>query len=152
MHVRTVLGPKLTLSFLLITTALANIVQTVDCAGWSMRVDEYSQGQSELCSRYGAPFLPVELYSKLGAAPNIKGDLKPLNGLRHPPQSGTNGWYLWCGPDFPVGNDAFLPLHTRHVKGWNSLALKYLGLPPGWRFLTDGKYEDVWFDETLLDI
>jgi hypothetical protein len=28
--------------------------------------------------------------------------------------------------------------------------LKFLGLPPGWRFLTDGLYVDVWYDAALL--
>lgn len=29
--------------------------------------------------------------------------------------------------------------------------LPYLELPPGYRFIIDGKgYEDVWFDESLL--
>jgi hypothetical protein len=31
--------------------------------------------------------------------------------------------------------------------------LKYLGLPAGWRFQIDEKgYEDVWFDESILNI
>jgi hypothetical protein len=116
------------------------------------QTDQYTRDQRRLCSRYGAAFFALEPYSNLGASPNIEGNLKPLNGIRHPPQSGTNGWYLWSGLDFPVEDDAFLPLHTSHIIGWNSLALRYLGLPPGWRFLTDGKYEDVWFDETLLNV
>lgn len=29
---------------------------------------------------------------------------------------------------------------------------KYLGLPPGWRFLIAPGYEDIWFDEALLSI
>ncbi|WP_432444553.1 immunity protein Imm33 domain-containing protein [Rhizobium leguminosarum] len=26
----------------------------------------------------------------------LRGDL-PLNGLRHPPEAGTNGWFIWGG-------------------------------------------------------
>ena len=29
-------------------------------------------------------------------------------------------------------------------------ATRFLGLAPGFRFLTDGQYVDVWFDEALL--
>lgn len=29
---------------------------------------------------------------------------------------------------------------------------KFLGLPPGWRFLIAENYEDVWFDISLLDV
>jgi hypothetical protein len=115
-------------------------------------VDRISASQLELCRKYGAAFLGVEPNSKLGAAPSIKTNLLPLNGLRHPPEDETNGWYLWSGINFPDKDDGFLPLHASHIVQWNSLAIKYLGLPPGWRFLTDGAYEDVWFDEALLEI
>ena len=30
--------------------------------------------------------------------------------------------------------------------------LPYLALPPGWRFLLAPDYQDVWFDESLLDV
>ena len=32
------------------------------------------------------------------------------------------------------------------------VALKYLALPPGWRFLEADGHEDVWHDSVLLDI
>lgn len=33
---------------------------------------------------------------------------------------------------------------------WRPQALRYLGLPPGWRFLVAAAYEDIWFDPALL--
>jgi len=45
-----------------------------------------------------------------------------------------------------------MPIHTAHLELKCALALKFLSLPPGWRFLTDGAYEDVWLDANLLDI
>jgi hypothetical protein len=30
--------------------------------------------------------------------------------------------------------------------------MKYLALPPGWRFLIATNHEDVWFDAALLDV
>jgi hypothetical protein len=30
--------------------------------------------------------------------------------------------------------------------------VRFLGLPPGWRFLVAGDYEDVWEEQSLLDV
>ena len=48
--------------------------------------------------------------------------------------------------------DYFKPLHVEHLKEWCPEVEKYLGLGPGWRVLIAGEYEDVWYDESLLDI
>jgi hypothetical protein len=77
--------------------------------------------------------------------------MKPLNGLRHPPVGETSGWYLWAGEQLGRDPDYFEPLHIAHLDEWAPLALKFMALAPGWRFLTDGQYEDVWFDPTLLN-
>jgi hypothetical protein len=39
---------------------------------------------------------------------------------------------------------------VEHLAERCSLAPPFLGLPPGWRFLTDGDYVDVWYDADLL--
>jgi hypothetical protein len=63
----------------------------------------------------------------------------------------TSGWYIWAGEGSPSSDpDFFVPLHLEHLSEWRPEILKFLGLPPGWRFLTAGKYEDVWYDATLL--
>ena len=63
----------------------------------------------------------------------------------------TTGWYLWAGrDDVPLEPDAFVPLHVEHLAAWRPEILRFLGLPPGWRFLTDGSYVDVWYDAALL--
>ena len=46
--------------------------------------------------------------------------------------------------------DFFKPLHVAHLDDWCLQIIKYLGLPPGWRFLIAGDYEDVWFDKSFL--
>ena len=76
----------------------------------------------------------------------------PINGLRHPPERGTSGWYLWAGTSFPAAADAFQPTHAHHLLQRCPWVLPYLELAPGWRFLIAPGYEDVWFDKTLLDI
>ena len=83
---------------------------------------------------------------------NVREDLWPLNGVRHPPETDENGWYIWAGTEFKTDDDFFVPLHTSHVSEWCPLAEKYLGLPPGWRFLIAPDYEDVWYDPNVLDI
>lgn len=74
----------------------------------------------------------------------------PLNGLRHPPEEGTSGWFVWAGRELPDDPDFFVPLHVEHLDDWCPQVLPYLALPPGWRFLLAPGHEDVWHDPTLL--
>jgi hypothetical protein len=87
---------------------------------------------------------------KVGVALNLRDKEVPVNGLRHPPEGDTTGWYLWRGPDISADPGFFMPLHVEHLSDWCPEAQKYLGLPPGWRFLIAGDYEDAWYDESLL--
>ena len=75
----------------------------------------------------------------------------PINGLRHPIQGDTTGWFIWAGGEPSTAPDFFQPVHVAHLADWCPLALKFLGLPPGWRFLVADGYEDVWGDPSLLD-
>jgi hypothetical protein len=109
------------------------------------------QEQREVCRRYSAAYLPSPEQSKLGFALSTKGRL-PINGLRHPPQGDTNGWYLWCGEEYSESPDFFQPLHTSHVYEEFPDLTKLLGLPPGYRFLVAGEYLDVWYDPSLLKV
>jgi len=34
---------------------------------------------------------------KVGIARNVTSGLMPINGLRHPPEGDTTGWYIWAG-------------------------------------------------------
>jgi hypothetical protein len=108
--------------------------------------------QRLVCARYGVA--PVELQDdlKAGVAANVRGQLQPVNGLRHPPEGDTTGWYIWAGEELSTAPDFFVPLHVRHLADWRPEIMKFLALPPGWRFLVAGDYEDVWFDESLLNI
>jgi len=80
---------------------------------------------------------------KIGISPNVKSLLVPVHGLRHPSVGDTTGWYIWVGQGEPSDPDCFVPLHMEHVAEWRP------ELPPGWRFLADGTYEDVWYDGSL---
>jgi len=106
--------------------------------------------QRTLCEERGYDYVLAELDSKLGFAIRTQGKL-PINGLRHPPAGDTSGWYIWCGEELSQEPDFFEPLHTPHLFERCPEAIRFLGLPPGCRFLVTGDYVEVWFDESLLN-
>ena len=114
--------------------------------------EEIFRAQQEVCHRFRVDHFPAASTETLGIALNVRNGLVPLNGLRHPPDRGTCGWFVWAGETFSEAEDFFEPLHVAHVPEWAPAILPYLGLPPGWRFLIAPGYEDVWFDDALLDV
>ena len=76
----------------------------------------------------------------------------PIHGLRHSPENGTNGWYIWCEETMSQEDDFFSPIHVEQIQEYMHEAKEYLDLPPGYRFLIDGNnYEDVWFEADLIN-
>lgn len=107
--------------------------------------------QQEICNKYDAAWCPSSDNKKIGIAKNVFAGVLPINGLRHPETEDTAGWYIWAGGDIPNDSNFFEPIHILHLKERLPLVLKYLGLPPGYRFqIDDTGYEDIWFDEALL--
>lgn len=109
--------------------------------------------QKKLCAEHNTAHVPNSADLKVGISLSVKGKSRPIHGLRHNPEGDTTGWYIWAG-DYSTADDFFLPVHLSHIDEWTIHVQKYLGLGPGWRFLIspEDNYEDVWFDETLLDI
>lgn len=107
--------------------------------------------QEAFCLEKHAAYLPTPAESHVGVALGTKGKL-PINGLRHPPQGKTNGWYLWFGTEFSSDPHFFAPLCAAHLLEECPEAIRYLGLPAGYRFLIAGAYADIWFDEALLEV
>ncbi|WP_223645486.1 hypothetical protein [Corallococcus sp. EGB] len=110
--------------------------------------------QIAVCDQYGAEFVDSPENMKIGIADNVKSGLLPINGLRHPIENGTAGWYIWAGKgDIPQDDpDFFKPMHVAHLPRICPGIVRFLGLAPGWRFLVAGDYQDVWFDPALLKI
>lgn len=106
--------------------------------------------QDNVCKKYGVSHHPSPSNLKIGIALNVRDGIVPINGLRHPPEADTTGWYIWAGDELSDAPDFFKPLHVEHLLEWCPKAMRYLGLPPGWRFLITNDYEDVWYDESLL--
>ncbi len=107
--------------------------------------------QLALCRKYGVTLCPTPPDLKAGVAANVRDGVLPVNGLRLHPEAGTTGWFIWAGEEMSDADDFFLPLHVAHLPVWCPLVVKFLGLPPGWRFLIAGDYEDVWEDQSLLE-
>lgn len=109
--------------------------------------------QKIVCGQYGALYVPSPFDKIIGVAIETLANAAkmPINGLRHPVESvQSTNWYIWGG-EYSEADDFFKPMHISHLSELCPQALRYLGLPPGWRFLFDDKqYEDVWYDEGLL--
>lgn len=103
------------------------------------------------CSRYGLAPVAWPPHLKVGIARNVRDGVLPINGLRHLPVGDTTGWYIWAGEEPSLDPEFFVPLHVAHLAEWCPAALRFLGLPPGWRFLVSGDHEDVWEDPALRD-
>ncbi|WP_286856718.1 MULTISPECIES: immunity protein Imm33 domain-containing protein [Sphingobacterium] len=112
--------------------------------------NNYKEEQQEICIKYNQEFFETDLNLKIGISENFGSGEMPLNGLRHFPEGDTSGWYIWAG-EYSEAADFFKPIHISHLFETFPEIVKYLGLPPGCRFLADNKgYEDIWFDQGLL--
>jgi hypothetical protein len=108
--------------------------------------------QKEICNKYKSPFVDATNQLKIGISLNVKNRIYPINGLRHPPEGDSTGWYIWAGDQFSHDPDFFLPLHVEHLSECCIEVIKYFGLAPGWRFLiVPDQNEDVWEDKSLLE-
>jgi hypothetical protein len=108
--------------------------------------------QRALCKRFGVPWFPAPASQKVGVSKDVRTGLRPISGLRHPPEGDTTGWYIWAGNEPSTDPDFFMPLHVEHLQEWCPEILKFLGLAPGWRFYLADGFEDVWEDKSLLDV
>ncbi|MBX3288812.1 MAG: hypothetical protein KF855_05640 [Acidobacteria bacterium] len=112
--------------------------------------NSYISRQREICEKHNSPWEPVDKNLKVGASFDLEND--PINGLRHPSEEGTTGWFIWTG-EYSEAADFFQPLCAEHLLQKRPDIIKYLGLGVGFRFLADKNgYEDVWYDEKLNNI
>ena len=107
--------------------------------------------QKVICNNQGVEVLIPSAEEKLGIALSTLGKI-PINGMRHPIENGTCGWYIWCGEEFSEDSEFFKSLHVNHISEYLPLVEKYLALPVGYRFLVTESYEDIWFDESLKNV
>lgn len=110
--------------------------------------------QKAVCDNLKIDWLPVGINAMIAFNESLLSDTLPINGLRLPKIDNIEGWYLWSGGDIPQEDEIFFkPLHVGHLLKQRPIVLKYLGLPEGWRFqIDDNGYEDIWLDESILNI
>lgn len=111
------------------------------------------QQQRVVCARFGVAYYPAPDDLMLGLSKSVVEGAQPVNGLRHPPEGHTTGWYIWAGEEeISTDPETFEAIHVEHLHDICPTVLPYLGLPPGWRFLIAEGYEDVWEDPVLLNV
>jgi hypothetical protein len=108
-----------------------------------------TEEQAAICKRFGSAVSVPSADLKVGIALTTL-RAKPLNVLRHRPEAGTSGWYIWGGEHLSQAADFFHPLHVAHLSQYCAEIVPYIGLAPGWRVLLAPEQEDVWYDESLL--
>lgn len=111
-------------------------------------LEDWNELQLEMCSDAGVKPVAVRADEKVGIARNVRSGLLPINGVRHLPENGTCGWYIWAG-EMSDDPDFFVPLHVAHLEEWCEAAMPFLQFPPGWCFTTDGKRSNTWFQPTV---
>jgi hypothetical protein len=106
--------------------------------------------QRRICQNYGAAFDPPAPGSRVGLALDTLERL-PVHGVRIAPSETTCGWFIHGGDEWSDRPDFYKPLRWELVELVCRCAAPFLGLPPGWRFVTDGgEHFEAWFDEAAL--
>lgn len=104
--------------------------------------------QIAICARFQSDVVPSDPELKLGIA-LASLHLLPINAVRHNQENGTCGWYIYGGK-FSESPDFYQPLHAAHLAEYCPQIIPYLALAPGWKVILAPDYEDVWFDESVL--
>ncbi len=108
-----------------------------------------TEEQAAICERFGSAVSVPTSDLKVGIALETLA-AAPLNALRHAPETGTSGWYIWGGEHLSKAPDFFQALHVCHLAAHCPQIIPYIGLAPGWRVLLAPDHEDVWYDRSLL--
>ncbi len=113
---------------------------------WNSHIDK----QKEICATQNSIWKPINKKLRIGASLDL--DKDPINGLRHPSEERTTGWFIWTG-EYSDSEDFFKPMCAEHLLQIRPDIIKYLGLDIGFRFLADkNDYADIWYDEKLKNI
>jgi hypothetical protein len=105
------------------------------------------ENQKEICSAFQSRWNPINKKLMVGASSNLIND--PINGLRHPAENGTTGWFIWAG-EYSESENFFKPICAEHLLQIRPDIIKFLGLDVGFRFIGDRYgYQDVWYDDSL---
>lgn len=100
------------------------------------------QLQLNTCRKHELPDLEPE--DMVAVALSTVGKM-PVYGTRTAlPETGNISWFFHCG-EYSDADDFYQPVHTEQLTEILPLAIKYLRLPYGSKFIIDDNgYEDVW--------
>jgi hypothetical protein len=108
--------------------------------------------QTAVCARALTEPAFLQPKARVGIGRDFNPAQMPINGLRHPTHGNMCGWYIWSGEELSQDADYFEVVCYEHLVNESWEWLVYLALPAGWRFLSAPGYEDIWFDDGLLNI
>lgn len=74
-------------------------------------INKWRARQLQVCKEQNVSPVEVDPAQKVGIAMNVKSGILPINGVRHLPEHGTCGWYIWAG-EMSEDPDFFVPLHA----------------------------------------
>jgi hypothetical protein len=89
--------------------------------------------RTAMCVKFGAEYLRCPDDGRIGISKDFSVDVLPLHGLRHPPEFGETGWYIWTG-EYSEADDFFKPDFTAAAILPAPFVDDYLGLAPGGGF------------------
>ncbi|WP_431308776.1 immunity protein Imm33 domain-containing protein [Homoserinibacter gongjuensis] len=55
--------------------------------------------QQETAARFGVLAQLPAAGARVGISRSVRDQVWPLNALRHAPEPGTSGWFIWAGGD-----------------------------------------------------
>jgi hypothetical protein len=122
-----------------------NVDELVEHNYWNIHIEK----QKAICEKYKSKWKPISRNLQIGVSENLNHE--KLNGLRLKSEKGKVCWYIWSG-EYSKDENFFKTICSEHFLQRKPKIIQYLGLDDGFRFLiTDSGYEDVWFDENLLE-
>jgi hypothetical protein len=109
--------------------------------------EDWKIQQLEICRKYNTYWYPSPSHCISGLLSKDSSN-SSFTAIRHLPQSGASGWFLWNDIFVP---DQFVPVEISHLEDLDDRIIKYLGLPPGYTFSISEGSETVSFDKALLN-
>ncbi len=108
--------------------------------------ENFISRQRELCQKYGVVPL-VSKHNQLVVVSDGVFEGASVEGVRYPSPKHMSGWWLATGK-YTGDPDTLRTEHVFHLFEKRPDLVKFLALPYGFRFRTNGA-EEVWFDEGI---
>jgi hypothetical protein len=111
------------------------------------RAMRFVRVQREVCARYKSGFAPP-IGDQLVVIDEGIYDIPSVEGSRYAMNADNSGWIL-IRDGWKKNVDSFVNVHVYHLLERRPDLVRFLALPVGWRFFTDGREETVEFDPSI---